>query len=168
MKEITIRDVRDEDPKQIMEIFNHYVKNSYSAFPEVPLPVEMFGMFKQMTAGYPFLVASDGKDKVLGFGFLHPHNRIPTFKRTAEVTYFIHQEHRNQGIGSAILGILIGKGKEMGISNLLASIASSNEESLRFHAKHGFKEVGRFEEVFRKKEKDVDVVWMQKVITVQK
>jgi L-amino acid N-acyltransferase YncA len=51
----------------------------------------------------------------------------------------------------------------MGIAAILASISFLNPESLAFHRKMGFQECGRFVAVGRKKERDFDEVWMQKI-----
>jgi phosphinothricin acetyltransferase len=56
------------------------------------------------------------------------------------------------------------KGKDQGITTILASISSQNEGSIRFHAGHGFTECGRFKKVGRKKGIIFDTVWMQKFI----
>jgi L-amino acid N-acyltransferase YncA len=76
-----LEQVSVEDGREIIDIFNHYVENNFAAFPESCLPYESFSLFLDMAKGYPFLVAKDGTGKVLGFGFLHPHNPIPAFLR---------------------------------------------------------------------------------------
>ncbi|MDD4308736.1 MAG: GNAT family N-acetyltransferase, partial [Thermoplasmata archaeon] len=100
---------------------------------------------------------------VVGFGFLHPHNRISTFSSTAEITYFIDPEHRRRGIGSLLFEALVNAGRKKGIESILAAISSENLESLEFHRKLGFAEVGRFKGILRKNGKVLDVVWMQKI-----
>jgi L-amino acid N-acyltransferase YncA len=56
------------------------------------------------------------------------------------------------------------EGKKRGISCILASISSLNEGSIRFHARHGFNECGRFRNVGEKKGTLFDTVWMEKEI----
>ena len=36
--------ISKEDRKSIMDIFNHYIENSYAAYPETKLPYEAFDM----------------------------------------------------------------------------------------------------------------------------
>jgi len=52
----------------------------------------------------------------------------------------------------------------MGISSILASISSRNEESIAFHRSLGFRECGRLEAIGRKWGKVFDVVWMQRML----
>jgi L-amino acid N-acyltransferase YncA len=156
--------VSDDDGKQIIDIFNHYVENSFAAYPEAKVPYEFFGLFMNMSQGYPFLVAKDENGKLLGFGLLRPHNPMPSFSKTAEITYFLAPEHTGKGIGKAILDRLLEDGKEKGITSVLANISSLNPGSLAFHRKNGFVECGRFVGVGQKKGQEFDVVWMQRRI----
>lgn len=159
-----LEQVSAEDGKAIIDIFNHYVENSFAAYPESRVPYEFFELFLNMAQGYPFLVAKDGAGKVLGFGLLRPHNPIPAFSRTAEITYFVSPEHTQSGIGSQMLDRLIAEAREMGITSILASISSLNQVSLAFHRKHGFHECGRFIGIGLKNGQGFDVVWMQRVV----
>jgi L-amino acid N-acyltransferase YncA len=156
--------VSADDGKQIIDIFNHYVENSFAAYPEAKVPYEFFGLFTNMSQGYPFLVAKDENGKLLGFGLLRPHNPMPSFSKTAEITYFLAPEHTGKGIGKAILDRLLEDGKEKGITSILANISSLNPGSLAFHRKNGFVECGRFIGVGQKKGQEFDVVWMQRRI----
>ena len=153
-----------EDGKAIIDIFNHYVKNSFAAYPEDGVPYELFQLFLDMAQGYPFLVAKGPVGKVLGFGFLHPHNHMPVFSQTAEITYFIAPEYTGHGIGGQILDSLLDWAREKGITSILASISSLNPGSLAFHEKNGFVECGRFVGIGRKKGQEFDVVWMQRMV----
>jgi phosphinothricin acetyltransferase len=69
-----------------------------------------------------------------------------------------------KGIGKQALDLLETKGREMGIRQILASIASRNQQSIIFHIKNGFKECGRFKDVIKKNNTRFDIVWMQKEI----
>ncbi len=162
--DFSIEPVTAEDGRAIIDIFNHYVENTFAAYPESKVPYEFFGLFMNMSQGYPFLVAKDENGKVLGFGLLRPHNPMPAFSRTAEITYFLAPEHTGQGIGKAMLDRLLAEGKERGITSILANISSLNPGSLAFHRKNGFVECGRFIGIGRKKGREFDVVWMQRRI----
>ncbi len=153
-----------EDGKAIIDIYNHYVKNSFAAYPENEVPYELFPLFLEMAKGYPFLVARDGFGKVLGFGFLHPHDHMSVFSQVAEITYFIAPEYIGQGIGSQILDCFLGWAREKGITSILASISSLNSGSLAFHKRNGFVECGRFVGIGRKNGREFDVVWMQRIV----
>lgn len=160
---VEFRPVADYDAKAVMDIFNHYIENGFAAYPERPMPIDAFPMFQQLAAGFPFYVMETA-NKVVGFGLMHPYNRMDTFKRSAEVSYFISPEHTGKGLGTELLKMLVADAKAKGIDTLLVNISSYNEGSIRFHACHGFAECGRFRRVGRKRGRDFDVVWMQRFL----
>jgi len=162
--DFTITPVSKEDGKAIIDIFNHYVENSFAAYPEDRVPYEFFDFIVNMSEGYPFLVTRDGEGNVLGFALLRAHCHMPAFSRAAEITCFIAPEHTGKGIGKAIHESLLAEVKEKGIDTILAGISSLNSASLAFHKKRGFQECGRFLKIGRKWGQDFDVVWMQRMI----
>jgi L-amino acid N-acyltransferase YncA len=153
----------DDDGKAIIDIFNHYIENSFAAYPAEPVPYQFFEHFRRMSEGYPFLVASDD-GKVVGFAMLRPYSPIPSFSRTAEISCFVAPEHTGKGIGSALQESLLNEARDKGITTVLAGISSLNRASLAFHKSRGFVQCGRFVRIGRKWGEEFDVVWMQKMI----
>ena len=49
--DFTIAPVSKEDGNAIIDIFNHYVENSFAAYPEDPVPYMFFDFFLNMSAG---------------------------------------------------------------------------------------------------------------------
>lgn len=162
--EYSMSPISNEDRKSIIDIFNHYVENSFAAYPETKLPYEAFDKFLQMAQDYPSAKVKDKSDRVIGFGLLRAHNPMPTFAVTAEITYFIHPDHTGKGIGTKLLRLLEKEGKQKGITNILANISSLNPRSIDFHKKNGFNECGRFKNVGNKKGRVFDTLWMQKML----
>jgi L-amino acid N-acyltransferase YncA len=153
-----------EHRKAVIDIFNHFVANDWSAYPEEKLDYMVYDRFLDMARGYPAFVAVSEDGTVVGFGFLHAFLPAATFRRSAEVTYFILPEHTRQGLGGRMLDAFTEAARRRGVDNLLASISSRNETSLNFHKRHGFSECGRMAAVGRKFGEDFDVVWMQRRI----
>ena len=152
-----------EHCRDIMDIFNYYISNSFAAYPETELPYEFFDKFLEATKGYPaFSVQMNGQ--TIGFCFLRPYNPFPTFKECAEITYFIHKDFTGKGIGKIVLNKLESEARKIGIKTILASIASENPQSIAFHKNNGFRQCGRFVKVINKKGKQIDLIWMQKMI----
>ncbi|MEM5786231.1 MAG: N-acetyltransferase family protein [Syntrophobacteraceae bacterium] len=148
----------------VIDIFNYYVENSFSAYPETAVPYDFFAVLLKMCSGYPSVVARDEGGSVIGFGMLRAYNAIPTFSRTAEVTYFLKPGYTGRGVGKAILDYLATRGKEQGLTSILASISSLNEGSIRFHLRNGFLECGRFRNIGVKKGAAFDVVYHQRLL----
>jgi phosphinothricin acetyltransferase len=150
-----------EHSREIMDIYNYYVENSYAAYPDRALPYEFYPKFLDMTKGYPaYTILEEGR--VVGFCFLHAYNPFPSFKECAEITYFIDKDFTGKGIGKAALERLEAEAAQKGIKRILANISSLNNQSLSFHLKNGFRECGRLEKIITKQGKQFDVVWMQK------
>jgi phosphinothricin acetyltransferase len=151
--------------KEVIDIFNYYVENTFAAFPEEKLPYEAFGMFLKVTAGYPAYAIKDQENKkAIGFCFLRPFSPFPVFKETTEIAYFLSPDHVGKGLGKKMLSILETEARKMGIQNILASINSLNDQSMTFHSHNGFIECGRLKNAGKKHGKPFDLVWMQKEI----
>ena len=150
--------------KGIIDIFNYYIENSFSAYPDSKVSYEFYDKLLEITKDYP-AYAIKLKDKIVGFCFLRAYNPFPTFDETAEITYFIDKDFKGKGIGKNALNKLENEARKKGIKTILADISSLNQESLIFHRNSGFKECGRFENIIRKKEKQFDIIWMQKMIS---
>ncbi|MDD3024911.1 MAG: GNAT family N-acetyltransferase [Syntrophomonadaceae bacterium] len=160
----TIRNVRAEDSQSVISVFNYFIENSFAAYSEKKVGSGFFERLKQMTGGFPFYVVVTSGGELAGFGLLRPYHIMETFRRTAELTYFILPMHTGRGLGTKILSKLIEGAREKGKDNLLASISSLNEKSISFHKKNGFRECGRLVRIGKKFGKDFDEVWMQKFI----
>jgi L-amino acid N-acyltransferase YncA len=157
----TIRAVEAGDWKAVTAVFNHFVTNSFAAYPEEQVPEDFFAKRHAGAPGYPFLVAEVG-GAIVGFAYLSPFHPVPTMRRSALLTYFIHPDHTGQGLGSHFLNLLLKEGRRFGVANFLAHVSSANEGSIRFHVRHGFSECGRFLEVGEKFGRRFDMVWMQR------
>jgi len=160
----SIKPISSEDREAVIDIFNHYVENSFAAYPEVKIPYQGFDMFMQVSKGYPTGTIADKDNLIVGFGLLRVHNPMPAFSHTAEATYFIHPDHTGKGLGKVLLNYLEREGKGRGIRNILANISSLNPRSIEFHKKNGFVECGCFRNAGRKNGRLFDIVWMQKTI----
>ncbi|MDV2481169.1 N-acetyltransferase [Methanoculleus sp. Wushi-C6] len=162
MPEYTLAPIGESDRRGVVDIFNHYVENTFAAYPEERVPDAFFDLFLGIARTHPAVAVRDAAGEVAGFGMLRPHNPMPAFARTAEITYFLRPDLTGRGIGADLLGYLEAEARKCGIACILASISSLNEGSIRFHRRHGFTECGRFQNVGAKRGVLFDVVWMQK------
>ncbi len=163
MNNISFEQMSDEHRTGIIDIFNYYVLHEYSAYPEEEVSYAYFDNFLEIAKKFP-AYAIKIKSKVVGFCFLNYYNPLSTFKESAVITYFLDKDYRGKGIGKRALDKLEMEAREKGITNILANIASVNEESLAFHLKTGFKKCGEFEGIITKKNKQFNIIWMQKVL----
>jgi phosphinothricin acetyltransferase len=152
----------EADRTAVVAIFNHFVRHSFAAYPEEPVGGDFFDRVLTLCQGYPAVSVKTDAGEVVGFGFLRAFHSAGTFRRTAEVAYFVMPEHTGRGIGAKMLSHFIEEARAIGVDNLLASVSSLNEQSLRFHAKAGFRTCGKFEAVGRKSGREFDMIWFQK------
>lgn len=87
------------------------------------------------------LVARLG-DKVLGWGALSPTSSRCVYAGVAEVSIYIGEEHRGQGVGKSILETLVKMSEENGFWTLQSGIIKENIESIELHKSCGFREIG--------------------------
>ncbi|MFZ5569258.1 MAG: GNAT family N-acetyltransferase [Thermodesulfobacteriota bacterium] len=160
--EWVFHELSEQDRIPVVDLFNHYIENTFAAFPEKMVDYSFFDVFRQMTAGFPAVSVRTTSDVLIGFGFLRPYHILPAFRQTAEITYFLHPDSIRRQIGTRLLAHLEDKARGQGLTSLLASISSLNPPSIRFHEKNGFTECGRFLAIGVKKGRPFDVIWMQK------
>lgn len=158
----TIRAVEERDWQAVTAVFNHFVTDSFAAYPEQPVSGDFFKKRHLDSPDFPFLVA-ELNGEVIGFAYLSAFHPVPTMKRSATLTYFIHPDHTGAGLGSTLLDLLLAAGRHLGIRTYLAHISSANEGSIRFHTRHGFTECGRFLKIGEKAGRSFDMVWMQRI-----
>ena len=154
-------DLSLNDRKDVLDIFNHYVETSFAAFPEERAGDEFFERLLTLCQGYPALAVRE-EGRTVGFILLRAYHPAGTFRKTAEITYFLLPQHTGRDVGSRALELISEQALKMGIENLIATVSSRNEQSLRFHERAGFQCCGRLCSVGRKFGQDFDVVLFQK------
>ena len=92
------------------------------------------------------LVMRDG-EMVLGWAALSPVSKRHAYRGVAELTVYVSESARRQGIGRALLETLIDESEKNGIWTLQASIFPENTASVQLHLRCGFREVGRRERI---------------------
>ena len=151
--------------KDVMKIFNHYVENGTSAFPQDVVPEQFYEMLRKKSEGLSAYVLVDmNNDLVIGFCFLSPYSPLSTFISTSTISYFIDEKYVGKGLGTQCLLKLESDAAALGIHNLIAEISSENERSIKFHEKHGFQMVGKLNDIGEKLNKTFSVIYMQKIM----
>ncbi|TMA47656.1 MAG: N-acetyltransferase family protein, partial [Deltaproteobacteria bacterium] len=95
--------------------------------------------------------------RVVGWGSLSAWSDRCAYARAAEVSVYVHQDHRGHGIGRALLADLIARGRAAGLGVLLARIESSGAASLALHRALGFQPIGTMRRVGEKSGRLLDV-----------
>ncbi|MBC6607419.1 N-acetyltransferase [Hymenobacter sp. BT188] len=93
------------------------------------------------------LVATDADSNVLGWAALSPVSGRCVYGGVAEVSVYVADAARGQGVGRQLLGALIVQSEKNGIWTLQASIFPENTASIHLHETHGFRVMGRRERI---------------------
>jgi len=164
-KKTTTHNFEEKDLDAILAVFNSFTRDNPAAYSESPLTRDHF---RKLLAQAKVILTLRAGETIIGYGYISSYKPLPNFDHTGVLSYFILAEYTGRGYGSELLQELFKKGREIGISNYLAHISSRNEQSLSFHKKHGFKEVGRFKDAAKKFGELIDVVWMQRQLPADK
>ena len=161
-----IRDAVLSDFHAITAIYNEVLTTSTAIYNDRPTTsserVEWWETRKRQ--GYPVLVAADG-DLIGGFGTFGDFRPWPGYRFTVEGTIHIRSGVRGQGIGTALLSVLVERARALGKHSMIAGVDAENYASLRFLESFGFEQVGMLREVGFKFDRFLDLVFLQYWIT---
>lgn len=87
------------------------------------------------------------EDRVAGWCALSPVSSRAVYAGVAEVSVYVSEPARGQGIGHALLEALIAVSEQAGYWTLQAGIFPENTASIRLHEQLGFRLVGRREKI---------------------
>ena len=100
--------------------------------------------------------------ELLGWAALIPFSSRHVYRGVAELSIYVGEAARGRGVGHALLGELVRQSEVHGFWTLLAGIFPENEASLRLHARHGFRELGRHERLGEMQGRWRDVVMLER------
>jgi L-amino acid N-acyltransferase YncA len=160
---IKVRKALVKDLKAITEIYNEAVLKTDATFDNTPKTLkEQREWFDEHGPHNPVLVA-DADGKVQGWASLSQWSSRCAYAATAEISIYIKEEHRNQGIGKLLMQAILDAGDEAGLHTVISRITGGNQVSVRLHEKFGFKHIGVMREVGNKFGRMLDVIMMQKI-----
>jgi len=99
-------------------------------------------------------IVAEIQDRVVGFAVLSLVSKRKVYKGIAEVSVYVSEENRGQGIGEKLLNELIHQSEKNGFWTLQAGIFSDNLASIELHKKCGFRVIGVKEKIGR-----MDGIW---------
>lgn len=152
---ISIDKMLQEDWKQVREIYLEGIATGNATFQkEAP-------SWDDWNKGHILecrLVARlDGE--VLGWAAISSVSSRCVYAGVAEVSIYVSQRSRGNGIGSKLLSSLIDESEQNGYWMLQSGIFPENASSLKLHKKYGFREVGRRERIGK-----LDGVWRDTIL----
>jgi len=152
----------------VQRIYAHHVLHGLATFEEVPPSVHelMARRVAVLAADLPYLVAErDGE--VVGYSYATSFRSRSGYRHTIEDSVYVAQRLVGQGIGSALLEVLISRCDTGPWRQMIAVIGdSANAGSIAVHRRFGFRHIGTLGSVGLKLGRWVDVVLMQRSLGV--
>ena len=154
-----ISEMKKSDWDQVANIYLEGIKTGIATFQtEVPTLED----FDNSHISSCRLVASSD-DNILGWGVLSTTSSRCAYAGVAEVSIYIGDKYKGQGIGTTLLRNLIKVSEENGFWTLQSGIMRQNLWSIALHKKCGFREIGIREKVARMNDEAwFDVVLMER------
>ena len=152
------------DAAAVAAIYAHHVRHGTASFETAPPDAtEMAArMSKVLDAGAPWLVARDPDGEVIGYAYASQFRDRPAYRYACENSVYIRDDRRGEGIGRALLALLIDAAERAGFRQMIAVIGGAEPASKRLHAGCGFVEAGRMRGVGRKAGRWLDTLYMQR------
>ncbi len=157
--------VRDADPERdaavCAAIYEPFVRDTAVSFEEsVPSVCDFARRIEETSARYPWLVAEVDR-AVAGYACGAAHRERASYRWAADVTVYIGERHRGQGVGKALYGALLPLLVRQGIQVAVAGITLPNDASVGLHESFGFELVGVHRRIGWKLGSWRDVGWWQ-------
>jgi L-amino acid N-acyltransferase YncA len=164
MAAMRIEPASPSDVAEIAAIYAHHVVHGTASFETVPPSEAEMAMrlAKVLEAGAPWLVARDEDGGVTGYAYASQFRERPAYRFACENSVYIRDDRRGEGIGRALLALLIVEAERAGFRQMIGVIAGAQPASVRLHAACGFKEAGRMRSVGRKHGQWLDTYYMQR------
>jgi phosphinothricin acetyltransferase len=159
-----IRDAAAADIPALTSIYAHHVRHGAGTFEEVPPDASEMArrLARVQGRGWAWLVAEAPDGTVLGFAFFTQFRDRSGFRHCAENAIYVRDDVRGQGVGKALVQVLLERAQAAGFRQMLAMIGDAeNVGSIGLHVSLGFRQAGVLKAVGLKFGAWVDVVVMQ-------
>lgn len=162
-----IRNATLDDVTSINKIYNHEVLNSTVTFDSQPRDqsagIKWF--LAHNDTNHPIFVYIGDDNEVAGYCSLSTYRFLDAYAQTAEISLYVHKDHRKQGIGSKLCKYVLEYAESRDdLHNVIAVITTDNEKSIKLFKSFGFEDGGTIPETGRKFGKLLSITNLYKII----
>jgi L-amino acid N-acyltransferase YncA len=145
---INIRNAVETDLTAIVEIYNSTVPGRMVTADTEPVSVEsrLPWFHEHDPESHPIWVAEVGGE-IAGWLSFEPFRERPAYRATAEVSVYVSENHRRQGVGRMLLEEALRQSPALGLKTLTAGAFAHNVPSLELLGDFGFERWAHFPRV---------------------
>ncbi|KAH7881794.1 acyl-CoA N-acyltransferase [Phlebopus sp. FC_14] len=162
----SFRPAVDEDLADLADILNNEIRTSTCTFRKstVDIADRRAWLADLQLSGYPCFVIvqspiEGGQRRTVGWCNLGRYRPAEAYDATTEVSLYVHQDFRGQGLGSRVLELVLAEARANGrrFRTLIAMVAMENRLNARFWERQGFTLLGVMKDVGNKFDRWLDV-----------
>ncbi len=149
MSELVIQLITKNDISACLAIYNYEVEHGVATLDLEPRTLEEWREWYNAHSDehHPIIVGIIN-DVVVGYASLSPYRLKDAFKSTVELSIYIHQDYRGQGVATRLMEYILEMAKaDTMIHNVVSVITAGNEGSTKLHNRFGFTYCGLTPEV---------------------
>jgi len=145
---MNLRLATENDIPAILTIFNDALINTTAVYSYQPATLQdQLDWFRhKQESDIPVYVAEDDHG-ILGFITYGPFRVRPAYKYTAELSIYVDQKARNQGVGKAMMVKILEVCEAKALATLICGIDSENTASIALCKKFNFTHSGTLKRV---------------------
>ncbi|VXB05065.1 Putative phosphinothricin acetyltransferase YwnH [Enhydrobacter sp. 8BJ] len=153
---LSIRLAAIDDLPRIVEIYNQSIAGKQATADLQPVSVaDRQAWFDTHTGNRPLVVAQTRSEtssqtslgEIVGWGSLSDLYARPAYHISTEISIYVAEEAKGQGVGKALVNYLIEVAPSCGVQQVVALIFAHNTPSLAMFEKLGFEPWGKFKQV---------------------
>ncbi len=169
MIDVNVRDADYKDLGEICGLYNALIQTETITWTEdLQTLQERTQWYEQQRLRLRPVLVAEVDAVVVGFasyGDFRGAGKWSGYRDTVEHTIHVARSHWGNGVGRALIEVLIARAILDGVHVMVGGIDSANTASLVFHNRLGFSEVGRMPEVGQKFGRWLDLVFMQLILS---
>ncbi len=156
---LKFRPASSGDADAIAAIYAPIVRGTAISFETAPpTPDVMAERIAKTLPTHPWLVAPR-RDRLAGYVYAGEHRPRAAYRWSVDVTAYVAEDARGQGVGKALYGVLFEVLRAQGFHSAFAGIALPNAASVALHENVGFQALGVYRDVGHKFGRWHDVGW---------
>lgn len=165
--EFSIRVVREEDAKSIVEILNPIIQDGCFTIMETLFSEEdQVSFIRGLPAKSVYHVAIRSENQeVLGIQDVLPYTEDRSaLAHVGEISTFVSLDAHRSGVGRGLSQETFRVAKERGFQKLMAAIRADNPHAISFYQSQGFEQIGTAKRHVQLRGRYIDEVFMEKFI----